>query len=85
MPKKKKKPAKPAPRRLRLAKKVFLKDIDYKNIEVIKQFLSPRFKILPRKVTGLNAKMQTQLKLSTATFALTAGFVLFQPNAANAQ
>ncbi|OGC51483.1 MAG: 30S ribosomal protein S18 [Candidatus Buchananbacteria bacterium RIFCSPHIGHO2_01_FULL_39_8] len=63
MPKKKKKPAKPAPRRLRLAKKVFLKDIDYKNIEVIKQFLSPRFKILPRKVTGLNAKMQTQLKL----------------------
>lgn len=44
--------------------------------------------ILKRRVARLFqllTGMQTQLKLSTATFALTAGFVLFQPNAAEAQ
>lgn len=44
--------------------------------------------ILKRRVARLFqllTGMQTQLKLSTATFALTAGFVLFQPNAVEAQ
>ncbi len=44
--------------------------------------------ILKRRITRLFqllSGMQTQLKLSTATFALTAGFILFQPNAAEAQ
>lgn len=44
--------------------------------------------ILKRRITRLFqllTGMQTQVKLSTATFALAAGFVLFQPNAANAQ
>ncbi|MBK7667287.1 MAG: T9SS type A sorting domain-containing protein [Sphingobacteriaceae bacterium] len=49
---------------------------EYKQ-DILKRRISRLFQLL----TG----MQTQLKLSTATFALTAGFILFQPNAANAQ
>ena len=49
---------------------------EYKQ-DILKRRVARLFQLL----TG----MQTQLKLSTATFALTAGFVLFQPNAANAQ
>ncbi len=37
-------------------------DIDYKNTDFLKQFLSSRYKILPRKLTGLNAKNQRKLK-----------------------
>jgi hypothetical protein len=49
---------------------------EYKQ-DILKRRISRLFQLL----TG----MQTQLKLSTATFALAAGFVMFQPNAANAQ
>lgn len=49
---------------------------EYKQ-DILKRRIARLFQLL----TG----MQTQLKLSTATFALTAGFVLFQPNAATAQ
>lgn len=49
---------------------------EYKQ-DILKRRIARLFQLL----TG----MQTQLKLSTATFALTAGFVLFQPNAASAQ
>lgn len=42
---------------------VFLKDINYKNVEILKKFTSSRHKILPRKITGLSAKMQRQLQV----------------------
>ena len=37
-------------------------EINYKNAIVLKKFLSSRFKILPLKATGLNAKNQRKLK-----------------------
>ncbi|HWY10129.1 MAG TPA: T9SS type A sorting domain-containing protein [Bacteroidia bacterium] len=49
---------------------------EYKQ-DILKRRIARLFQLL----TG----MQTQLKLSTATCALTIGFVLFQPNAASAQ
>lgn len=51
-------------RRFRPRRKVdpFVKDpskkIDYKDVETLKRFISDRGKILPRRVTGLNAKHQ---------------------------
>jgi small subunit ribosomal protein S18 len=35
--------------------------IDYKNVELLKRFISERGKILPRRVTGTSAKYQRQL------------------------
>lgn len=35
--------------------------IDYKDIELLKKFISERGKILPRRVTGTSAKYQRQL------------------------
>lgn len=37
------------------------KDIDYKNYNLLKEFLSDRAKILPRKYSGLSAKQQRKL------------------------
>jgi len=37
------------------------KDIDYKNFNILKEFLSDRAKILPRKYSGLSAKQQRKL------------------------
>lgn len=54
-------------RRFRPRKKVdpFLKDpskkIDYKDVETLKKFTTDRGKILPRRVTGLNAKHQREV------------------------
>ena len=54
-------------RRFRPRKKVdpFVKDpskvIDYKDTETLKRFISDRGKILPRRVTGLNAKHQREV------------------------
>lgn len=51
-------------KKIKKAKKqtvIKLKDIDYKNVEVLKKFLSPRYKILSREISGLNAKMQRKL------------------------
>lgn len=54
-------------RNFRPRKKVdpFVKDpskvIDYKDIETLKRFISDRGKILPRRVTGLNAKHQREI------------------------
>ncbi|MDO4662256.1 MAG: 30S ribosomal protein S18 [Tissierellia bacterium] len=54
-------------RRFRPRKKVdpFVKDpskkIDYKDVETLKRFVSDRGKILPRRVTGLNAKHQRKV------------------------
>jgi small subunit ribosomal protein S18 len=38
-----------------------IEKIDYKDIDVLKKFVSERGKILPRRVTGTSAKYQRQL------------------------
>ncbi|WP_335871906.1 30S ribosomal protein S18 [Bacillus sp. 2205SS5-2] len=35
--------------------------IDYKDVDLLKKFISERGKILPRRVTGTNAKYQRRL------------------------
>lgn len=35
--------------------------IDYKDVALLKRFLSPRGKILPSRITGVSAKNQRQL------------------------
>ena len=39
-----------------------LKDIDYKNVALLKNFVSSRYKILSAKMTGVAAKKQRALK-----------------------
>jgi small subunit ribosomal protein S18 len=41
-----------------------IKHIDYKDIEILKKFLSPTAKILPRKRSGLSAKNQRKLEVA---------------------
>ena len=38
--------------------------IDYKDIELLKRFISERGKILPRRVTGTSAKSQRKLTIA---------------------
>ena len=38
-----------------------IQHIDYKDIDLLKKFVSERGKILPRRVTGTSAKYQRQL------------------------
>jgi small subunit ribosomal protein S18 len=38
--------------------------IDYKDISLLKRFLSPRGKILPSRITGVSAKYQRALSLA---------------------
>lgn len=38
-----------------------IKHIDYKDVDLLKRFISERGKILPRRVTGTSAKYQRQL------------------------
>ncbi|QPC47912.1 30S ribosomal protein S18 [Mangrovibacillus cuniculi] len=38
--------------------------IDYKDIDLLKKFISERGKILPRRVTGTNAKYQRMLTIA---------------------
>lgn len=38
------------------------KDIDYKNVAVLRNFLSSRYKILSSRMTGVAAKKQRALK-----------------------
>lgn len=38
--------------------------IDYKDIDLLKKFISERGKILPRRVTGTNAKYQRKLTVA---------------------
>ncbi|OIP33335.1 MAG: 30S ribosomal protein S18 [Deltaproteobacteria bacterium CG2_30_63_29] len=35
--------------------------IDYKDVQLLKRFLSPRGKILPSRITGVSAKYQRKL------------------------
>ena len=39
-------------------------EIDYKNIHLLKRFLSPRGKILPSRITGVSARYQRKLALA---------------------
>lgn len=41
-----------------------IEKIDYKDYELLKKFMTPRGKILPRRNTGVCAKHQRQLALS---------------------
>lgn len=38
-----------------------IKSIDYKDVELLKRFISPNGKITPRRVTGTRAKYQRML------------------------
>ena len=38
--------------------------IDYKDVGLLKRFLSPRGKILPSRITGVSAKYQRQLAIA---------------------
>ncbi|MBR2568407.1 MAG: 30S ribosomal protein S18 [Paenibacillus sp.] len=41
-----------------------IQHIDYKDIELLKKFISERGKILPRRVTGTSAKYQRMLTIA---------------------
>ncbi len=57
--------ARPAPRRRRkLGKLLDDANIDYKNVALLKQFLTDRGKIIPRRVTGATAKQQRKLAIA---------------------
>lgn len=42
---------------------ISIKEIDYKNVTLLKKFLGPRKKILPQSVTKLASKQQRKLKM----------------------
>jgi small subunit ribosomal protein S18 len=39
-----------------------LTDVDYKDAELLKKFMTDRGKILPRRLTGANAQQQHKIK-----------------------
>ena len=41
-----------------------IKYIDYKDVELLKRFISPNGKITPRRVTGTRARYQRQLAVA---------------------
>ncbi|MBP3890829.1 MAG: 30S ribosomal protein S18 [Solobacterium sp.] len=41
-----------------------VKYIDYKDVELLKRFISPNGKITPRRVTGTKAKYQRELAVA---------------------
>ncbi|WP_213421936.1 30S ribosomal protein S18 [Bhargavaea massiliensis] len=59
-----------APRRGRRRRKVCyftsnnITHIDYKDVDMLKKFISERGKILPRRVTGTSAKWQRKLTVA---------------------
>lgn len=40
------------------------KDIDYKDIDTLKRFITDRGKILPRRITGVSAQFQRLLNIA---------------------
>jgi len=58
--KKSKKPRKALEKALNI--KVSIGEIDYKNVPLLKKFLSSRYKLLSQKASGLSAKKQRKLK-----------------------
>ena len=45
-----------------------IKYIDYRDIELLKQFLNPHSRLLSRKKTGLTAKHQRQVEQAIKTY-----------------
>ncbi len=45
-------------------KEANMKDIDYKDIETLRQFVTERGKILPRRITGVSQYYQRRLKVA---------------------
>lgn len=41
-----------------------IEHIDYKDVELLKRFISERGKVLPRRVTGTSAKYQRKLTVA---------------------
>lgn len=41
-----------------------IQHIDYKDVEILKKFLNPHGRIMPRKKTGITAKNQRNLALA---------------------
>ena len=41
-----------------------IKTIDYKDVDLLKKFISPNGKIIPRRVTGTSAKYQRMLDVA---------------------
>lgn len=41
-----------------------IKFIDYKDVELLKKFIAPNGKIIPRRVTGTSAKYQRELAVA---------------------
>jgi small subunit ribosomal protein S18 len=39
-------------------------EIDYKDIELLKQFVTERGKILPRRITGVSSRIQNLIKIA---------------------
>ena len=39
-------------------------EIDYKDIELLRQFVTERGKILPRRITGVSARVQNLIKVA---------------------
>jgi len=45
-------------------KKIKLKKIDYKDVDMLRNYISDRGKILPRRITGLTAKHQREMTVA---------------------
>ena len=61
--------AKPGNFRKRRKKRCYFSDnkityIDYKNVEMLKRFISDRGKILPKRVTGTKSRYQAELAVA---------------------
>jgi small subunit ribosomal protein S18 len=41
-----------------------VKEIDYKDVETLRRFITERGKILPRRITGVSARHQRKLSLA---------------------
>lgn len=55
------KKAEPRPTNINL-KEISFKDIDYKNVSLLRKFLNSRFKIMAASATGVSAKKQRKIR-----------------------
>ncbi|MDH5561133.1 MAG: 30S ribosomal protein S18 [Deltaproteobacteria bacterium] len=62
MSKKKKHPIKErAPKRYCVLRQAGIEKINYKDIEILKLFITEKGKIIPRRISGLSARSQTRI------------------------
>ncbi|OGW79120.1 MAG: 30S ribosomal protein S18 [Omnitrophica bacterium RIFCSPLOWO2_12_FULL_44_17] len=54
-----------------------MQNIDYKNVDVLRNFISEKGKILPRRIAGLSSKEQRMLARAVKR-ARHSGFLAFQ-------